>query len=64
MVPEVEKLRGLRLLCVYGADETDSSCPRLPPSLARIERLSGGHHFGGDYAALARLVLDAAAPSP
>lgn len=64
VAPEVGKLHGLRLLCVHGADETDSLCPRLPAGMARTERLGGGHHFGGDYAALARLVLDAAAPVP
>lgn len=64
VAPEVGKLRGLRLLCVYGADETDSLCPRLPVGLARTERLAGGHHFGGDYAALARLVLETAASVP
>ena len=55
--PEVEKLRGMKLLCVYGADESDSICPRLPPGLARLDRRPGGHHFGGDYRAIADRIL-------
>jgi type IV secretory pathway VirJ component len=58
--PEVEKLRGLRLLCVQGADEPGSLCPRLPAGLASVVELPGGHHFDRDYAALAQLVLDCA----
>jgi type IV secretory pathway VirJ component len=59
--PEVEKLRGRKLLCVYGADETDSICPKLTPGLARLDQRPGGHHFGGDYEAIARRILAEAA---
>lgn len=55
--PEVEKLRGTKLLCVYGADESDSLCPRLPPGLARLDKRPGGHHFAGDYRAIADRIL-------
>jgi len=55
--PEVEKLRGKKLLCVYGADETDSVCPRLPAGFARLDERPGGHHFGGDYRAIADRIL-------
>ena len=55
--PEVEKLRGKKILCVYGADETDSVCPRLPAGLARLDKRPGGHHFGGDYQAIADRIL-------
>jgi type IV secretory pathway VirJ component len=55
--PEVEKLRGTKLLCVYGADESDSLCPRLPPGLAHLDKRPGGHHFGGDYQAIADRIL-------
>jgi type IV secretory pathway VirJ component len=60
--PELEKLRGLRLLCVHGADEPASLCPRLPPGLASVVALPGGHHFDRDYARLAQLVLESASP--
>jgi type IV secretory pathway VirJ component len=41
--PELEKIRGTRVLCVYGAEENDSLCPSLDESLARVNRIPGGH---------------------
>jgi type IV secretory pathway VirJ component len=58
--PEVEKLRGMHLLCVYGADETDSLCPEIGPPLATVLEQPGGHHFGGDYDAIVTRILAAA----
>jgi type IV secretory pathway VirJ component len=59
-----------RMLCVQGAGEEDSLCPRLAdlPWVTRVV-LPGGHHFGGAYREVARAVLDVAAegahsPSP
>lgn len=63
VMPEVEKLRGRNVLCLYGADEKDSLCPELPAALAQLDQLPGGHHFGGDYAAVARHIL-ALVPKP
>jgi type IV secretory pathway VirJ component len=62
-VPEVEKLRGMNLLCIYGADEKDSACRDLSPGLAREEPRNGGHHFDNDYKALGDAVVDALPPS-
>jgi type IV secretory pathway VirJ component len=59
--PEVEKLRGRRLLCIYGAEEPDSLCPKLSEGLVTLDRRAGGHHFDGDYAALAKRILQEAA---
>ncbi|MBP7003386.1 AcvB/VirJ family lysyl-phosphatidylglycerol hydrolase [Amaricoccus sp.] len=47
-----------RLLCVYGDKETDSACPALAGSGAALVETAGGHHFDGDYPALARHILD------
>jgi type IV secretory pathway VirJ component len=58
--PEVEKLRGMQLLCIYGADETDSLCRELGPPLATVVEQPGGHHFGGDYDAIVTRILAAA----
>lgn len=55
--PEIERLRGLPMVCIYGKDDVDAVCPNLPAGLARIQRLEGGHHFGGDFDAVARQVL-------
>ncbi len=62
IAPEVARLRGLRILCVQGADEDDSLCPRLDDGLAQRFVLPGGHHFGGDYGVIATRILTAAAP--
>lgn len=56
-LPEIERLRGLPMVCIYGEDDVDAVCPNLSAGLARIQRLEGGHHFGGDFDAVARQVL-------
>jgi type IV secretory pathway VirJ component len=55
--PEVEKLAHDNLLCIYGADEPAPLCPELDPQQFKVHKMSGGHHFGGDYRALAELIL-------
>jgi type IV secretory pathway VirJ component len=55
--PEVEKLGGLNVLCVYGEQEKDSLCHSLPPELARVLRMPGRHHFAGRYAEVAKAIL-------
>jgi len=59
-LPEVERIVGTPVLCIYGEDESDSLCPKLDPKKVRIVKLKGGHHFNGDYAGLAREILAAA----
>ncbi|HEX7374260.1 MAG TPA: AcvB/VirJ family lysyl-phosphatidylglycerol hydrolase [Steroidobacteraceae bacterium] len=56
-LPALERLRGLPMVCIYGEEDTDAVCPKLPAGLARVEKMAGGHHFGGDFAAVARQVL-------
>ncbi len=64
-VPEIEALGGVRVLCLYGTDETHTACPALHGVGIRVVKLAGGHHFDGDYAALARQIVDyAEAPAP
>jgi type IV secretory pathway VirJ component len=59
-LPEVAKIKDLPFLCIYGADEDDTICPRLAgtPS-ARVVKLPGGHHFNGNYGLLADEILKA-----
>lgn len=57
-LPEIRRLRGMRLLCVYGTDEADSACRELPPDLAATTvAMPGGHHFNGAYQEVARRIL-------
>ncbi|GAC1521240.1 MAG: virulence factor family protein [Collimonas sp.] len=58
--PEVAKLPAGLALCIYGSEETDSACPSLDASHVKLLKLSGGHHFDGNYERLAGLILDAA----
>lgn len=58
-LPEVERISGIPLLCIYGEGETDTLCPKLDPHEVTIVKLKGGHHFDGDYAGLARAILAA-----
>jgi len=55
--PEVEKIKGPRVLCFYGENETDSVCRVVDPKSAVPILLSGGHHFGGDYQGIAVRIL-------
>lgn len=58
--PEVERIRGTRILCAYGEDEKHSLCPSLDPTLARVVRHAGGHVLdGASGAAVATLVVNA-----
>jgi type IV secretory pathway VirJ component len=59
-LPEVARINGIPFLCIYGADEKDTICPKLEktPS-ARVVKLPGGHHFNGNYELLAEQILKA-----
>jgi type IV secretory pathway VirJ component len=61
-LPEVNRVSGMPVLCIYGEDEHDSLCPKLDPKKFNIVKVKGGHHFDGDYAALADYILAAAKP--
>ena len=59
-LPEVLRIQGLPFLCIYGTEEDDSICPRLPAGgSAKAVKMAGGHHFDGDYDGLAKIILDA-----
>jgi type IV secretory pathway VirJ component len=60
-MPEVNRIAGVPVLCIYGEGDNDSLCPKLDTAKVRIVKLPGGHHFNGDYAGLAREILAAAA---
>ena len=59
-LPEVERITGMPVLCIYGDGETDTLCPKLDPHKVTVVKLKGGHHFDGDYAGLARTILASA----
>jgi type IV secretory pathway VirJ component len=59
-MPELEKIKNIPILCVYGEAEQDSVCARkeLDGIVSRVE-LNGGHHFDGDYQHTADLIIAA-----
>jgi type IV secretory pathway VirJ component len=59
VLPEVEKLSrmGVRMLCFYGEQETDSLCNKLDPNLAQVVSIKGAHHFGSNYSKIAETIL-------
>jgi type IV secretory pathway VirJ component len=61
-LPEVNRITGMPVLCIYGEDEHDSLCPKLDANKFKVVKLKGGHHFDGDYAGLAAKILSAAKP--
>ncbi len=60
VLPEIYRLKGIPILCICGDEENDSICKNLDPSVAHAVVVKGGHHFGGDYEALAQLIIKAA----
>ena len=61
-LPEVNRIGGIPVLCIYGEDEHDSLCPKLDSKKFHIVKLKGGHHFDGNYVGLADHILSAAKP--
>lgn len=59
-LPEMMKLHGIPIQCVFGEAEHDSVCDQkeLDGIIDRVE-MSGGHHFDGDYHHAADLIIAA-----
>lgn len=58
-LPEVARVTGVRMLCIYGTEEKESGCRGIDPGLVTSMARPGGHDFNGDFRALARIVLAA-----
>ncbi|MHB2267132.1 AcvB/VirJ family lysyl-phosphatidylglycerol hydrolase [Aliihoeflea sp. PC F10.4] len=46
-----------KVLCIYGTDDTASSCPLEHLPAGSVIATSGGHHFDGNYVALAQALV-------
>jgi len=60
--PEVERLRGMKILCFYGTEDKDALCPSLEPGLAESIPLQSGHRFGRGFEPVVDTILEAADP--
>ncbi len=58
IAPDAKQLDMAKVQCVYGEEEDDSLCPDPLFAQAELIRTTGGHHFDGDYQALAKRILD------
>ena len=47
-VPEMQKLRGMKILCVYGLDDKDKPCTSAELDFVNPIPLQGGHGIHGD----------------
>lgn len=57
ILPELERMRGIPLLCLYRRDDRDAFCPALDPALARREPVAERGKVARDGDALAARVL-------
>jgi type IV secretory pathway VirJ component len=64
VAPELLKVHGVRMLCLYGEHEKNSLCPTFPPTVLRADRHGGKHALsksdGGDVAQRILRELDSA----
>lgn len=58
VLPEVQRIAPALLQCFYGEEEEDTICREPALSGVEIVRTTGGHHFDGNYHALAERILD------
>jgi type IV secretory pathway VirJ component len=64
VLPELERLRGSKILCSYGAQEDDHFCADLPPGLAVVQVRPGGHAIGRGFGRVAAWILASLQGSP
>ncbi|MGA7615284.1 MAG: AcvB/VirJ family lysyl-phosphatidylglycerol hydrolase [Thermoanaerobaculia bacterium] len=57
VLPEIEALKGQRVLCIAGGRDRDAICRSLPESVAKVTIVDGSHHFAGGYYAIADQIL-------
>ncbi|HNW59940.1 MAG TPA: AcvB/VirJ family lysyl-phosphatidylglycerol hydrolase [bacterium] len=56
--PELDKLAGMKLLCFCGSGDTECLCRSLDPARIRMVELKGGHRIAGNFAVVARTILN------
>jgi type IV secretory pathway VirJ component len=64
VVPELQRLRGARILCFYGAHDGETIGPRLDPSLVTGYQIPGGHSIGKESRLIVEEILRTIRESP
>jgi type IV secretory pathway VirJ component len=62
LLPELQALEGIRILCVNGRRDPAALCPALPPGIAQCVVVDAGHNLARDYRLAARLILERITP--
>ncbi|MCX5756681.1 MAG: hypothetical protein NTX19_11315 [Gemmatimonadetes bacterium] len=63
VMPELERLRGTKLLCAYGRQETGAFCARVDSTLIRVIVRGGGHTLAqSDGQSIAKLIFERVGP--
>ena len=57
--PELSRLKGTKVVCIYGTGEKDSLCRAADPHAVTLVPREGQHHFDGDFRALGDVILNA-----
>ena len=58
VLPELEKLKGMNILCFYGNQDGGALCRNLDPNLAKIIVLNAGHGMGRHYHVISQNILE------
>lgn len=59
ILPQIQALKGVPMVCIYGKDEKESLCRSAPSGLMTVVVRNGKHHFDGNYTALGDIVYEA-----
>jgi type IV secretory pathway VirJ component len=60
VVPEIQRMERIPLLCLYGDGDTSTFCPDLPPALGKVFKIGSGHHFGWDSVGIVDRIIETA----
>ncbi len=58
LAPALKPIAGSLIQCFYGDQDSGSSCPAMASLGAEVIEKNGSHHFDGNYALIARQILD------
>lgn len=61
--PELARLRGLRVICVYGSDEESSGCRDADTTVVTRYQRPGGHRLTGGFDAIAEILEQGLKPA-
>jgi type IV secretory pathway VirJ component len=64
VAPELERLRGMNVICVYGTEEPNSACRDADSTIVTRYSRDGGHRITGGFEAMAGILEQGLRPAP